>query len=209
MDAAGLPGGAVEPSLGLVVSEAASRASEGDGDELVARLRAGDAAAIRAVYQQHHAPVRAFASRLLGDAAAAEDLVHEVFVALPDAVRKFRGDCALRSFLIAVAANRSRHAIRAAARRRAAMSRLAAEPAGAPPSTPDGHAERTELAAALQRALDALPDDQRIAFVLCEVEERSARDVAQIVGAPEATVRTRVFNAKKKLRARLGEEGVR
>ena len=51
-----------------------------------------------------------------------------------------------------------------------------------------------------QRALD-----HRVAFVLCEVEERSSREVAEIVGVPEATVRTRLFHAKKKLRVLLEE----
>jgi len=43
-------------------------------------------------------------------------------------------------------------------------------------------------------------------FVLCEVEQRTAVDVAQIVGAPEGTVRTRLFHAKRKLREKLQEE---
>jgi RNA polymerase sigma-70 factor (ECF subfamily) len=68
---------------------------------------------------------------------------------------------------------------------------------------------RRELAVALERCLDALPLDQRVAFVLCEVEERTSSEVAEIVGAPEGTVRTRLFHAKKKLRALLEEAGVR
>jgi RNA polymerase sigma-70 factor (ECF subfamily) len=76
------------------------------------------------------------------------------------------------------------------------------------PTDPQQNAERTELARALQRALDELPLDQRVAFVLCEVEERTSREISTIVGAPEATVRTRLFHAKKKLRALLeNQEG--
>jgi RNA polymerase sigma-70 factor (ECF subfamily) len=47
-----------------------------------------------------------------------------------------------------------------------------------------------------------------VAFVLCEVEERSSQEVSEIVGAPEATVRTRLFHAKKKLRLALTTEGI-
>ena len=61
----------------------------------------------------------------------------------------------------------------------------------------------------LTRALDDLPLDQRVAFVLCEVEERTSREVAEIVGVPEATVRTRLFHAKKKLRVLLQAEADR
>jgi RNA polymerase sigma-70 factor (ECF subfamily) len=75
-----------------------------------------------------------------------------------------------------------------------------------PASPPDREAERRQLANRLQRALDALPLDQRIAFVLCEVEEQTSAEAAAIVGAPEGTVRTRLFHAKKKLREALDEE---
>src|SRR5215475_2780330 len=97
----------------------------GDG-ELVARLRAGDRAAVEQVYLAHHAAIRGFARRLVGDASSAEDIVHVAFVALPRAIRRFRGDGSLRAFLIGVAANHSRRHVRSATRRRRATERLAA-----------------------------------------------------------------------------------
>ena len=142
-----------------------------------------------------------------GDPAAAEDLVHEVFVTLPRAIRRYRGDSTLRTFLVSIAVNHARHHLRGAMRRRAAMDRLALEPP-ATAGDPEQAARQQELAAALTRALDALPLDQRVAFVLCEVEERTSREVAEIVGAPEATVRTRVFHARRKLRASLEQAGI-
>jgi RNA polymerase sigma-70 factor (ECF subfamily) len=177
-------------------------------DDLVRALMGGDREALHAVYTRHAEHVRAFARRFLGDDAAAEDLLHDVFVALPGAIRRWRGDCALRTYLVSVAANTSRHALRSSIRRRSAMGRLAVEP---PPSSPNlDHAlERRRLADALTRALDELPHDQRLAFVLCEVEERTSKEVAVIVGSNETTVRTRLHHAKKKLRASLEKEGVR
>jgi RNA polymerase sigma-70 factor (ECF subfamily) len=71
------------------IPERGGRAGEG---ALVERLRRGDPAAVGAVYDQHHAAVRAFARRLLGEDAAAEDLVHEVFVSLPGAARRVLGE---------------------------------------------------------------------------------------------------------------------
>jgi len=176
--------------------------------DLVARLTLGDRTAIAELYDAHHAAVRAFAKRLVGEVAAAEDLVHEVFVALPQAVRGYRGEASLRTFLISVAVNHARHHVRAAARRRYAMERYEREPLRGS-TDPEQVTGRRELALALERCLDALPLDQRVAFVLCEVEERTSSEVAQIVGAPEGTVRTRLFHAKKKLRALLEREGVR
>jgi RNA polymerase sigma-70 factor (ECF subfamily) len=172
----------------------------------VARLRAGDLGALGEAYDRHHAQVRAFARRLVGDESAAEDLVQETFVALRQAIHGFKSRASLRTFLIGIAVNHARHHVRAAARRRATMSRFAAERRG-PGSNPEHEAERAQLALALRRALDGLPDDQRAAFVLCDFEERTSSEVALILGVPEGTVRTRLFHARRKLRASL--EGVR
>lgn len=168
----------------------------------------GDERAIRELYRDHELAVRRFAARLVGDADGAEDLVQEVFVALPEALRRFRGGSSLRTFLLSMTAHRASHYVRAAARRRAAHARLETD-TQSQPAQPDATLRRKELAAALQRALDDIPLDQRVAFVLCEVEERSSPEAAEIVGADEATVRARVMLAKKKLRELLEKRGAR
>jgi RNA polymerase sigma-70 factor, ECF subfamily len=176
---------------------------------MVARLRKGEAAAVAEVYDLHHAALRAFARKLTGDAHVAEDLVHDVFVALPGAVKRFREDATLRTFLLSIAVNLSRKHVRAATRRRSAFASYAHEPAGGASEDPEREAARKQLASALLRALDSLPLDQRVAFVLCEVEERTSVEAAVVVGVPEETVRTRLFHARKKLRVFLEKEGLR
>jgi RNA polymerase sigma-70 factor (ECF subfamily) len=176
---------------------------------LLEQLRNGEPAAVAEVYDRHQAVVHAFARRLVGDAAAAQDLVHETFVSLPSAIRRFEGGSSLRTFLLSIAVNHARHHLRAASRRRQAMERFSHESSAPPASGPEQHALRADLARELSRALDLLPLDQRVAFVLCEVEERTSREAAAIVGAPEATVRTRLFHAKKKLREELERRGFR
>ncbi len=179
-----------------------------ESDALVARLRSGDVVALGEVYDAHHAHVRAFAGRITGDDGAAEDLVQETFLALPSALARFRGESSLRTFLVSIAVNHARNHVRAAARRRATVSRFARE--GVPPSvTPADEVERRQLAAALVRALDALPIDQRVTVVLCEVEERTSAEVAVITGVPEGTVRSRLHHARRKLIEALGKEGIR
>jgi len=173
---------------------------------LVARLSRSDRGAITLVYRQHHAVVRAFAQRLIGDLEAAEDLVQDVFVALPGAVARFRGEASLRTFLLSIAVNHAKNHVRAAARRRAALARLSREPAGAS-DDPHRDVERRELGGRLMLALDALPLEQRVAVVLGEIEERTSAEIATIVGAPEGTVRTRIFHGKRKLRELLSPEG--
>lgn len=197
------------PSLELSVVYPAFDSGAAPGDALlIERLCNADPPAVGEAYDRHHGAVRDFARRLLGDPTAAEDLVHEVFVTLPRAARSFRGQSSLRTFLLSIAVNHARHHVRAAARRRRAMQRYSEEPLGDNPD-PEAVARRRELAHVLAAALDALPIEQRVAFVLCEVEERSSAEVAEIVGAPEGTVRTRLFHARRKLRELLDEQGVR
>ena len=174
---------------------------------LVVRLQRADVEAMTLVYRQHHVAVRAFAQRLVGDIEAAEDLVQDVFVALPSAIGRFRGDCALRTFLVSIAVNQAKNHVRSAARRRAALARMAREPE---PTSPDPHRdiERRQLGDRLMHALDELPLEQRVAVVLSEIEDRTSAEIATIVGAPEGTVRTRIFHAKRKLRELLqAQEG--
>jgi RNA polymerase sigma-70 factor (ECF subfamily) len=184
-------------------SPGAQVAPRSEEELLVESLRRGEAAAIDRAYRAHHAALRAFAQRLVGESAAAEDLVHDVFVALPDAARRFRGESSLRTFLLGIAAKRSRRHVRSASRRRALLERVRDE--GRPARVPGDDGTRGEQARALARALDQLPVAQRTAFVLCEVEQRSAAEAALILGVVEATVRTRCFHARKKLRELLRE----
>jgi RNA polymerase sigma-70 factor, ECF subfamily len=177
-------------------------------ETLLTRLREGEPQALGEVYDLHHEAVRAFAGRLVGDASIAEDLVHEVFVALPRLIRRFEGESSLRSFLTGVVINHARHYVRSASRRRAAVSRMGQEPARQSVS-PHVSAEQNAFLVVLNRALDRLPLEQRVAFVLCDVEERTSAEAAELVGAPEGTVRTRLHHARKKLRALLEQEGVR
>ncbi|MBS2018119.1 MAG: RNA polymerase sigma factor [Deltaproteobacteria bacterium] len=188
-----------------VVPEGRTGDSEGASELLLARLRRGEAEALTLVYEQHHRTVRAFAQRLVGDIEAAEDLVQDVFVALPASLARFRGDASLRTFLVSIAVNHAKNHVRAAARRRAALANLAREPEAASPD-PERDVTRRELADRLMLALDALPLEQRVAVVLAEIEERTSSEISAIVGAPEGTVRTRLFHAKRKLRELLGGE---
>ncbi len=196
----------MQPALALG-SCAVKDGAVGSEDRILARLRAGELAALGDAYDAHHEHVRAFARRLIGEEAAAEDLVQETFLALPRAVRGFRGDSTLRTYLMSIALQHARHFVRAAARRRAAEARLSREPR-TPSATPADDVSRARLAARLLRALDTLPLEQRAAVVLCEVEERTSVEAARILGIPEGTVRTRLFHAKRKLADVLAKEGL-
>jgi RNA polymerase sigma-70 factor (ECF subfamily) len=177
-------------------------------DELIDRLRDGETSAVGEAYDLHHEAVRAFATRLVGDETIAEDLVHEVFVSLPKVVNRFREDSSLRSFLTGIAINHARHYVRSASRRRAAAARMVEQaPRPTPVETPEQATDNRRFLIALARALDTLPLEQRVTFVLCDVEERTAGEASTLTGVPDATVRTRLFHARRKLRDVLEREG--
>jgi RNA polymerase sigma-70 factor (ECF subfamily) len=166
-----------------------------------------EGASVAELYDLHHDVVRAFARRLVGDEASAEDLVHEVFLRLPGALRRHRGDAPLRTLILGMAINVARKHIRSAARRRAALAR-AAEQAVPSVSTPEQEVAQRQLASALHTALDALPLRQRVAFVLIEIEERSSVEAARIADVPDSTMRTRLHHAKRRLREILRKRGI-
>ena len=198
--------GMLDVSVDSLPLSADSLARPGAQDpSLLDRARRGDVAAIAEIYDQHHGPLCAFARRLLGNDAAAEDLVHDVFVALPEILRRAEPNGSLRRFLMAVAANRAKHHFRSRSRYAKMADRLAREHV-AEVENPEQQTSRRALAERLARALDVLSFEQRVAFVLCEIEGRGSRDAAAILGIPEGTVRTRLFSARRALRKCLSLE---
>lgn len=178
--------------------------SAGLGDperQLWQNVAEGDVLALRDIYRAHHTQVRAFAQRLLGDAAAAEDLVQEVFIAVPKAARRYRFETTPSSYLLGIAANCASKHIRASKRRRAASERFSQVPL-APISTPDDEAHAARLIEQLMRAVDELPDKLRLVFVLCQIEERDATEVGAILELPSSTVRARLRAAREHLQSR-------
>jgi RNA polymerase sigma-70 factor, ECF subfamily len=196
----------------LVMEAPVAREAEQPSDA-VACLRRGDLKAVGALYDEHHETVRRFARRLLGEEMYAEDLVHEVFLALPRAIQSYRGDSTLGSFLLGMTVQHARHHLRSVRRRRSWFERAEKEPepvmVGQNEEGPAERVERKQLAELLSRCLDRLSLDHRATFVLLEVEGRSSREVGDILGIPEGTVRTRLLHAKKKLREFIAEEGLR
>jgi RNA polymerase sigma-70 factor (ECF subfamily) len=170
----------------------------------VARVVAGERDALAEIYDAHAASLRRFARMLTGDTASAEDLVHDVFVALPRALARFRGEGSLGSFLLSMAAHKARNHVRHAIRTRAVAAKMKASPPPASPS-PEGVLDNDQLRMALSRALDALPLKQRLAFVLCDVEGMSSEAAAHVLQIPAATVRTRLHHARAALREQLAE----
>lgn len=191
----------------LIAPVSRSREQAAADDAIVDGLRAGQLDALAAAFDRWHGRVRVLARRLLSDPASAEDVVQDVFAALARAVRSFRGDVDIETFVLAIAVKRARHHQRSAIRRRRALEKLADEDRSLF-ADPERDTYRRELGMRLQAALDQLPIAQREAFVLCEVEELTSPRASEIAAVPEATIRTRLFHARKRLRALLAGEDV-
>lgn len=174
--------------------------------ELVAAISAGDGGALAEAVRRHRASVLAFARRLVGDDARAEEISQDVFVRLWERSDRFDdGRGSLRSFLLAVTHGRAIDVIRSDASRRTREVREASEPPP-PPESPESVVVAGSVSSSLRRALAQLPDQEREAVELAYVGGHSYRAVAALLDQPEGTVKSRIRNGLAKLRGLLAEE---
>jgi RNA polymerase sigma-70 factor (ECF subfamily) len=178
-----------------------------EDERLIARASAGDSDAFRQLYERHRADVARLVYRMLGGRSDFEDVVQEVFVQVYRSLKDFRGQSKLSTWMHRVTVNV------VLMHRRAARSRpvFAEEPPTdgmlrAETTAPDEDAERRERMRAFGRLLDRLADKKRIVFVLHELEGIAPSEIADIVGAPVLTVRTRLFYARRELEGMLRDE---
>lgn len=185
--------------------DAAAYEGRANGDGFIQALQKAEPWAIARAYEEHGPVVRRLMIRVVGEAATAEDIVHDVFVQLPASLARFRGEASLRTFLCTIG-------VRMAGKQRLKSMRVL-EPLEEPPSdsmaAPDAQFERSQLAQGLSQALQELPFEQKLAFILCEVEGKNSSEAGAIVGASAGTVRARTFLAKRKLRMLLEKRGLR
>lgn len=166
---------------------------------LIARVRAGDAAAERALYDAHVERVWRMAFRMLGDADHAADCVQDTFVKAFARLADFRGESALGTWIgaiaISVALNRLRALKRDAARHRPL------EDAGDVGTT---HREADpDLKRRLAEAIEALPEHHRSVFVLHDVEGYTHEEIGAMLGVATGTSKAQLFRARAKLRSKL------
>ncbi|HEX8245674.1 MAG TPA: sigma-70 family RNA polymerase sigma factor [Longimicrobium sp.] len=163
--------------------------------ELIDAARAGSADALAALYTAHAQPVFALAWRLTGSRADAEDVLHDVFVGLPEALRRYAERGSFGAWLRRVAARTALMRLRSGRRRREVDLEQAGERSVEPA---DGGAVRD-----LWRAVAELPDGLRAVFVLKEVEGHTHAEVASLLGITPGASEVRLHRALRKLRERL------
>lgn len=177
-----------------------------ESEALVRRCQAGDPDAFRELFRNHQRDVARLVQRLLGSRADVEDVVQDVFLQVHRSLKDFRFGARFSTWLYRVTVNV------VLMHRRAARSRplLVDAEDGPPPCDealpPDEQAARRRRVLALYRLLDRLSDKKRFVYVLHEIEGLSPSEIAELVGAPVLTVRTRLFYARRELVRMLREE---
>jgi RNA polymerase sigma-70 factor (ECF subfamily) len=194
-----------EPSLDRAVRPEGRDAS--DSDDVVRRAAAGEPAAFRTLFGRHKSDVARLVYRMLNAPADLEDVVQEVFVQVFRSLKDFRGQAKFSTWLHRVTVNVVLMHRRSARSRPVLAEELPGELVADEHQTlPDEDVDRRERMRAFQRLLGKLADKKRVVFVLHELEGMSPAEIADVVGAPVLTVRTRLFYARRELEAMLAEE---
>jgi RNA polymerase sigma-70 factor (ECF subfamily) len=172
-------------------------------ERLLNACRAGDKAAFRNFVRRYEKVVFAFLSRALGRGAHVEDLAQEVFLRAYRALPTYdvRGPARVSTWLLTIA---RRLACDARRKQRTQLPLRDDEGLGQSPTTPETEGQRLELARALANAAAALPEDQLDAFILVEFHGLRMTELADVLGIPESTAKTRLFRARERLRELLG-----
>ena len=173
---------------------------------LIARIASGDRLAMQVLFARHHLRVYRFVLRLVRNEATAEDLISEVFLDVWRQAGKFEGRSAASTWMLSIARFKALSALR-----RKPEQELDDETAAAiedHSDDPEVTLAKKDKGAALRQCLTALSAEHREIVDLVYYHEKSVEEAARIVGIPEATVKTRMFYARKKLSELLKEHGI-
>lgn len=170
--------------------------------QLVRAAVEGDRAAMETLIRAHTPAVYAHALRFFGDGSAAEDAAQEVFLKVFRSLGSFDGASAFTTWLFRVTRNTCLDMARSGKRRPVPIDPvdLAAEPV-------EDFADASATGIAVERAIAALPPEDRDALNAVTVFGLSYADAADALGIPPGTVKSRVFRARKTLSAMLGSRG--
>jgi RNA polymerase sigma-70 factor, ECF subfamily len=164
---------------------------------LIGRIARGDRLAMQVLFARHHVRIYRFVLRLLRDEMAAEDVISEVFLDVWRQASRFEGRSAVSTWLIAIARFKALSTLRK--RREEGLDEETMEAIEEPSDNPGLAVEKLDKGKKLRQCLAALTREHREVIDLVYYHEKSVEEVAQIIGIPENTVKTRMFYARKKL----------
>jgi RNA polymerase sigma-70 factor (ECF subfamily) len=187
------------------VPAAASRAAEPvDEARLVERIAGRDRGAFEQLYRIYYPRLFGYLFRILRQVGVVEETINDVMLAVWKQSGRFRGDSRVSTWIFGIAYRQAMRSVR-----RSRSQPVLVPPEDAPPALSDDDAERDALRSerrlALAAALERLSPKHRAVVELTYYYGYSYGEIAEIVGCPENTVKTRMFHARRKLQALLPE----
>ncbi|VVD81115.1 MULTISPECIES: RNA polymerase sigma factor RpoE [Pandoraea] len=178
---------------------------------LVERVQKGDKAAFELLVAKYHRKIIRLVSRLVRDAAEVEDVTQEAFIKAYRALPQFRGESAFYTWLYRIAVNTAKNHLATQGRRAPTSTEANAEEAETfaeadqlrDINTPESMLMSKQIAQTVNAAMEALPDELRTAITLREIEGLSYEEIAEAMGCPIGTVRSRIFRAREAIASRL------
>jgi len=179
--------------------------------QLVLRAQRGDKRAFELLVMKYQRKLGRLLSRLVRDPAEVEDVTQEAFIKAYRALPSFRGDSAFYTWLYRIAINTGKNYLVALGRRAPTTTGVDLEDAEnfedadalRDTSTPESEMEGKQVAAVVNKAMEALPEDLRTAITLREIEGLSYEEIASVMNCPIGTVRSRIFRAREAIAADL------
>jgi RNA polymerase sigma-70 factor, ECF subfamily len=169
---------------------------------LLERIARGDGLAMRTLFARHQTSVYRWLVRLVHNGAIAEDLLSEVFLDVWRQAGSFQGRSSVSTWLLAIA----RHKALSTRRRRVddQLDNTIASEVPDPADDPEIALQKKDRIELLRTALSKLSNEHREVLDLVYYHGRTVKETAAIVGVGEATVKTRMFYARKRLEGLLG-----
>jgi RNA polymerase sigma-70 factor (ECF subfamily) len=173
---------------------------------LIERIAGSDSLAMRALFVRHHVRVYRFVLRLVGNQQVAEDLISEVFLDIWRHAAKFQARSQVSTWILAIARFKALTSLRR--RDTDQLDEVTAAAIEDPGDDPEITIQKKERSDMLRKCLSQLSPEHREIIDLVYYHEKAIREIAEIVGIPENTVKTRMFHARKRLAALLSATGV-
>lgn len=181
------------------------RSVDTSDEALIGAVAGGDRPALEVLYARHNVRVYRFVLRIVGNDALAEDIVSDVFLEVWRHAERFSARSQVSTWLLAIARNKALSALR-----RRSCDHLDEQAAAAiedPADGPDVAVQAKDRSVALRTCLSQLSATQREVIDLAYYHEKSIEEVAQIVGVPENTVKTRMYYARRRMAELLKADG--
>lgn len=176
-------------------------------ENLIMAIAAGDEGAMRTLYARHNVRVFRFISRLVTEPGTAEDLVSEVFIDVWGQASRFQGRSQVTTWILSIARFKALSALHRRRRRDAELDDTAMELIEDTADSPEQTVLNSDLSAQLRTCLSQMSREHREVIDLVYYREKTIEEVADIMGTPKNTVKTRMHYARKRLAGLLSTHG--